>query len=334
MTSSEEPSDHGKEVDVPDVVIRTAMEVMRRGQAGMYSETECAIQVLKLQRAAVLSSKQRLQVACYLRELLETHMTDQRHIIEGVTARVMDAVAFHGQVRTKLEAALDTLVDQVTDSVEEIGEHAAAALIPYEPLHVVVVADGDEASPVERALVNAADMTAESESRLCVSVVRINPDESGTADSMMRRLSAVKGLEVKVIDDSETTKVLRHGGKILLNGVALDIDEGVLCSAGSAILCSVATRMRIPVLVTLSKFRMLPLGGTAFIGLSAMQRYPGKVWDYDSSRNDRHHDSVGIVASTYDVLPLMKIDMIVTEGGGFSPEYAVNMLPAADRNIE
>lgn len=318
--------------DILPVVLNTAKEVMRRGQAGMYSDEECAMQVVQLQRAAALGGKSRQQAVHTLRDQLERHLPERRHIVEGISARVVDIIESNGHNRSLMEVALIGLVEQVRDSVDEIAEHTATALTTCGLRHVVVIASTDGQSPVEQALVNAGEASVEKGSKLRVSVVRLHPDGTGIADKMASRLKTMEGIEATVVDDTDLTRILVGGGKVVIQGIALDIDEGVVCAAGSALLCSVANRMRIPVIVTISKFGMIPVGSSLVHGLTSMQRYPGSIWDYDDSRDDRRHEAVSIVAPGYDVLPLQKMDMVVTESGGIAPEYVVNLLPSFERN--
>lgn len=318
--------------EIPPVVLNTAKEVMRRGQAGMYSDEECAMQVAKLQRAAALGSKSRLQAVHTLRDQLERHLPERRHIVEGISARVVDIIESNGHNRSVMEIALSGLLEQVRDSVDEIAEHTATALTTCGPHHVVVVANTNGRSPVEQAVVSAGEASAEKGSVLPVSVVCLHPDGTGIADKMASRLKAMEGIEATVVDDTDLTRILVCGGKVVIQGIALDIDEGVVCAAGSALLCSVANRMRVPVIVTISKFGMIPVGSSLVHGLTSMQRYPGSIWDYDDSRDDRRHEAVSIIAPGYDVLPLQKMDMVVTESGGIAPEYVVNLLPSFERS--
>lgn len=318
--------------EMPAVVLNTAKEVMRRGQAGMYTDEECGTQVVKLQRAAALGSKNKLQAVHKLRDQLERHLPERRHIVEGISARVVDIIETNGHNRPALENCLDRLVEQVKDSVDEIAEHTAATLTTYEPRHAVVAASSNRRSPVEQALVCAGEASAEKNNLVRVSVVRLHPDDTGIADKMARRLNRAEGLEATVVEDTDLTRVLIGGGKVVIQGVALDIDEGVVCTAGSGLLCSVANRMRVAVTVTISKFGMIPVGSSLVHGLTSIQRYPGSVWDYNDSRDDRRHEAVSMVAPGYDVLPLQKMDMVVTESGGIAPEYVVNLLPSFERN--
>lgn len=259
---------------------------------------------------------------------------------------------------TVIEAALVQAMDRITDNNAQ--QHASAATSsPDQP-------DG-------------AHSNSDNTGSLCVSVVELQPDDNGAAAALAARLRRA-GLRVRVTQDRHVTRdmqVMRNafGGvtKVVLSAEAMDLEHGLACTTGSAMLCSMANRLRVAVVAVVSKFAMLPVGGSGGGGVNGgggrangggmngygnnsgsangnggfggyagsnvaavaatgrLCKFPGRVWDYDQACDDRGRDGIAVCAPKFDVVALAKVDVVMTEAGGYDPDYMVNLVPAFEK---
>lgn len=319
-----------------DAVLETARELMRQSQMGSFTPNALAMQILKLERVTAMGSSSPLNDVIELRDELETHMSE-RYILEAITARVMDALENKHDSREEMEPLLDALAERLAESEGDVVEQLATCILEKD--HVMVVGEAADGT-VEKALCEAVDTftsTYEKSKGSCaidVAIVRMTPDEEGNADAMAQRLESVRGLRPRVVDDVMATQAMTRCAKLLLGGVALDVDEGIACVSGSAMLCGVAHRLRVPIVVALSNLRMLPVGSRCISAMANQPRYPGSVWDYDESRDDRKREAVSIIAPAFDVVPLPRVDMIAMEFGSYAPDYIVSLIPSYEKPSE
>lgn len=310
-------------------VLRTAKELVRQSQNAECRANVLASQILKLQRVTALRSDTPVSDVIELRDELETHIS-HRYVLDAITARVVDVVDEKVKTPSALEAALDALVEQVGDSESELVEQLAASIVVGDRLMIICEPEG---GVVESAIKEAADVLT-SDFGACdldVTVVKLLPNDGDMTECMGKRLGCVDGVEARVIEDVCVTHWMRRCTKVIVSGVGVDVDDGMACVAGSAMVSGVATRMRVAVVGAVSKFRMMPVGSGCVAALGLQQRYPGCIWDYDESRDDGRREAVAMVAPAFDVITMPKFDMIVTEGGGCSPEYVVHLIPAYEK---
>lgn len=313
-------------------ILRTAKELVRQSQNRSCKPKLLATQILKLQRVTALRSKSPLTDILELRELLEEHIA-HRYVLDAITARVVDALDGKADSNTSVEAALDGLLERLNHSEKQLVEQLSTSLIAND--RVMIIAE-EEGGVIEKAICEATELSTtdglQTAMQLTITIVKIQPDDSHVGEQMAQRLQNVKGVHVNLISDVHVTHMMTKCSKVLINGVAIDVDEGMACMTGSAMVCGVANRMRVPVIVAVSRFRMMPVGSACVIAMSMLNRYPGLIWDYDESRDDSRRKAVAMVAPAFDMISLHKFDMVVTELGGCSPEYIVNLIPAYEKN--
>lgn len=76
---------------------------MWRGQFGMYTDEECRMDVVKLQKVEDLSEISKLQ-AVHIRQVqLQCHLPEGRHIVEGILGRVVGISKTNAHHRPALE---------------------------------------------------------------------------------------------------------------------------------------------------------------------------------------------------------------------------------------
>lgn len=312
-------------------VLRTAKELVRQSQNRSCQPNVLAAQILKLERVTALRTDKPLSDIIALREELEAHI-GHRYVLDAITARVLDALDGKSDSRVKIENALDALVEQLSDSEGELVEQLSSCVIPND--RVMIVAE-EEGGVIENALLEAAEVQiAEStggDDVISVTVVKLLPDDDGIAEEMVERLGTAKGLKARLVSDVQLTEVMASCGKVLLSGVAMDVDEGVACIPGSGLVCGVANRMRVAVVLGVSKFRMMPVGSGCVTAMATQHRYPGTIWDYNEARDDERREAVAMVAPMFDMIGMTKFEMIVTELGGCPPDYVVNLIPAYEK---
>lgn len=244
-------------------------------------------------------------------------------ILDAITARIMEIL--DGEV-TVIEPLLDSLLEEVREAESELAEQLSSLFNPND--HVLVIAER-EGGFIEASLKDAAEAIHEEDNskQLSVTIISVMPDHEGLGKSMAARLKGAKALSVDVFEDSYVTYALQKCNKVLLPALAVDMKDGGVCPLGSAIICCAANRMRVPTVLAFPKHRMVPvLSGSVHV----MTRYtlsPGKLWAYDEARDDRVRDAITVVSLAYDLVPVQKCEMIVTEFGGYAPEYAKSLAP-------
>lgn len=340
---------------VLDAVLKTAKELMRQAEAGTLSGDALEVQILKLERATALSSPTAAADVLEVRDLLEARI-EEGHIVEAVTARVMDAIAGKeedegagarvigevvdeedegGGKGKSMKSALDALLELAMESEKELIEQLAACIVAGDN---VVIAAAPPGNVMEKAIYEAmslfmstycADSSDISKDvQIEVTVVQSSADDEGAAKAMAKRLQGFGGIKTNVADDWEVTRIMSRCRKVLLRGITLDVDDGVACEPGTALLVAAANRLRVPVVVAVPRLRMLPAGTRRVAALAARTRYPGNIWEYEMARDDRSRDPVGVVAPAYDIISLHRFDAVVAEMGAYAPEYVVKIIPA------
>lgn len=360
-----------------DAVLETAKELIRQSEAGTLAANALSVHVLKLLRATALSSRTPAADVADVRFALEIYADRRaRPVIEGVSARVLDAVD-SGHTAKYLDALVEQLGDSDTDLVEQASDMLVAGdvlvVLPQRTAETGGAA-GDDGNVIERAIANAAELLIQERHNgvtsigtgtgtemkkkkknegkgeddvLSVMVVRVYPDDGvdykdedgdeesmdggGSADRMARRLNDVRGVKASVVDDYMVARSMRQCSKVIVYASMLDVDEGLGCTRGSALVIALANRMRVPTIAVCSRYRIMPMGSRCVAAMACALRAPGKVWAYEGARDDAHRESVAVVAPLVDVVQMHKIDTVVVETGGYAPDYVVHLMPAYER---
>lgn len=304
-----------------ELLRNAAKEVMRRSEAGNTLLHELAERICLLLRVTALTSAYPSDAVNEIREELRPFIP-QVCILEALAGRVLQILEAEDISRDAIEPQLNCLLDEVREANNELIEQASAMFSGGDSILILAEKEG---GVLEAALRDAADAICDDPSvegnPLRVAIVEVAPDHNGTAHAMHGRLKEVQGLQTRMVRDADVTSVLRSYSKVVLTAVAMDVDDGGLCFAGSGIVTAAANRMKIPVVLIMARHRMVPVGNASVAILSQEVGCPGKVWSYEEARDDRKHEAISVQASVYDLVPLQKCEMVVTEYGGYSSEY-------------
>lgn len=313
---------------LPEGLLKTTNEVLRRCQ-DLSSPADVAERLCMLLRVTALTSPEPRAAVSEVHDKLRPFIADA-HVLEAVAARVQELLVGDAP-RAALEAELDALLEEVRDAEAELAEQTAGVLGSGD---VAVVLGEAEGGFMEAALRDAGETLADAGARgLTVRVVRVAPDPGCVADGLAGRLRGVRGLDVEAVQDSDVTRALVGASKVVVVAEALDAEDGALCGRGAGLLAAAANRMRVPLVVVVPRHRLLAGGGSVVSVMGLAAAAPGPVWCYEEARADRKHAAVGVVAHRFDVVaPVEKIDMVVTEFGGYAPKYVKMLTPKLEGN--
>lgn len=310
-----------------EALLDAAREVMRRSEAGNTPLHEQAERICLLLRVTALTSPEPSEAVDEIRRELRPFIPEGC-ILESITGRVLQILDSEDVSRETIEPLLNSLLEEVREAHNELIEQASSMLSAGDSILMLAEPEGGF---LEAALRDAADAICDdptSEGRpLRVTLVKVAPDHDGIAKSMHNRLRNVQGLETRMVRDADVTAALCNCSKVILTAIAMDVDDGGLCYAGSGIVCAAANRMKVPVVLVMARHRMVPVGNASVAILSQEVGCPGKVWCYEEARDDRKHEAISVQANVYDLVPLQKCEMVVTEHGGYSSEYVKTLAP-------
>lgn len=310
-------------------ILDTANELTRQTQATSPPLSELCLLLVKLQRATALQSEEPRAAILALRSHLEPHLPDAT-LVDGVTARVIDAIETHDMNRTDLHTALDALVDEVTAASAELADQLAAT---FRGGDVIVTLAQSPGGVVENALVDATTVAKENDDEsLSVTVVQAG-DETEHAQAMMMRLRAA-GAKAIVVHAGLLGKVLARATKAVVFAQAGDVDDGLICSAGATALASMSVRAGVAVVAAVMRHTLQPIGAGGIAALASKDSFPGGVWEYENARDDRKRDAITIVAPAMDVVPVQKVELVVTDVGAFAPSYLASLVPNMDKGVD
>lgn len=305
---------------------KAAKEVMRRSEAGTTPLQELAERICLLLRVTALTSSDPTDAVNEITAQLRPFIP-QVCILEALAGRVLHILEGEDVSREAIEPQLNGLLEEVREAHNELIEQASAMFSGGDS---ILILGEEEGGVLEAALRDAADAIrddpAAEEDPLRVAIVEVAPDHDGVTRAMQSRLKAVQGLRTRVVRDADITSALRNCSKVVLSAVAMDVDDGGLCFAGSGIMTAAANRMKIPVVVVMARHRLVPAGNTSVAILSQEMGSPGKIWKYEEARDDRKHEAISVQAGVYDLVPLQKCEMVVTEYGGYAPEYVKTLV--------
>lgn len=312
--------------ELPPKLVAASKEVMRHSQKKT-TPAHLSKSLCMLLRVTALTCPDPRKAVNDVAEQLRPFVADL-HILEGITGRVLEALGGKDLSREVIEPELDTLMDEVREAEIELAEQTSTMLSASDT--VVLLAER-KGSFLEAALCDAAETITDTDPTaglaMTVRIIRVAPDHDGVADAMHERLRDKPGLHASVVQDANMASALVGATKVFLAASGLDVDDGALCEPGSGILCAAANRMRVPVIVVCPRHRITPMGCAA-VGMAGLDGAPpGQVWAYEESRADRQHEPVQVVAFRYDIVALQKCDIVVTEYGGYAPEYMKSIAP-------
>lgn len=309
---------------------KTAQEFMRQSQNGTKSMNLLAERVCALLKIAALHAGERPgarldvdQLRCDLSPFIPEFC-----ILDAIVGHIFSILDGENLRHEPIEKSLFSLLEEVRDAEYEMGEQLATLFNPGD--NVIVLAER-EGGYIEAALKDAVDGMVEDDSSIAmkVSVLSPLPDHEGLGTAMSARLDALKGMEATNIPDALVTKVMQKCNKVVLAAIALDVDDGSLCYPGSALICSAANRLKVPVVIAMPKHRILPLGSNSITLMSRTKKPPGMIWEYQQARDDRDRDPISVIAPAYDVIQHQRCEMVVTEFGGFATEYVRAFAPSS-----
>ncbi|CDF32136.1 Translation initiation factor eIF2B, subunit beta [Chondrus crispus] len=298
---------------------KASKEVMRLSEAGNTPLDELAERICLLLRVAALTSADPPGTVTQIRDQLRPFIP-QMCILEAIAGRVL--YILNESFSDSIEHDLDALLDEVREAKNELVEQTSAMFSGGDS---IMMLGNDEGTVLEAALRDAAEALSDDPiaigNPIRVAIVQVAPDHEGKARATYGRLKNVSGLKTRLIRDSHITSELRRCTKVILRAIAMDVDDGCLCFSGSGIITAAANRMRIPVVLVMARHRIVPVGNASVAIMSQQTGSPGKVWCYEEARDDRKHDAISVHSSIYDLVPLQKCEMVVTEFGGYSADY-------------
>lgn len=309
---------------LPPDLQKAVKEVIRGTQTNQPPHHELAERLCRLFRVAAIKTHDPRAAVTQVRNQLRPFIAETC-ILESLCARVLESLGGEEVNLETVETELQVLVDEVRESRAELAEQASGVINGGD---CVMVLGEEEGGVVEVAIKEAAEAIVEERMRgFKVVVVRVAPDHGDLAWRMKERLESIEGVKPRVVDDTEVSEGLRRCDKVLLNGVGVEVDDGGLCRRGAALVCAAANRMKVAVVLVVGRHRVVPVGNRAVWMMGQRGGYPGMVWKYEEARDDRNNEAVTVVGGVYDVVALQKCDLVVTEFGGYAPDFVRSLVP-------
>lgn len=309
---------------LPHDLQKAIKEVIRGTQTNQPSHHELAERLCRLFRVAAIKTRDPRVAVTQVHNQLRPFVAETC-ILESLYARVLESLGGEETDPQTLETELQVLVDEVRESQTELAEQTSGVINGGD---CVMVLGEEEGGVIEMAIKEAAEAIVEEGMRgLKVVVVRVAPDHGDLAGTMKERLESVEGVKVRVVDDTGVTEGLRRCDKVLLSGLGVEVDDGGLCERGAALVCAAANRMKVAVVLVVGRHRIVSVGNRAVWTMSQRGGHPGMVWKYEEARDDRAHEAVMVVGGVYDAVALQKCDLVVTEFGGYAPDFVRTLVP-------
>ena len=268
------------------------------------SSHELAIQAAKLFRVLPLSifSEARFRLTeVYPHPLIESLFTRIRHLRETINDF------------QNLDDAIEELAEDVAHGPENISLLAASLIKPGD----TILAFASDQLALDVIRVAAKKLGNKS----LHATLMVSHNQSDT-----ERKTTIKmppNVVIRYTPDSSPVSDLRTATKALVSVEALQYNGTIIARNGTAVIASAARRTAVPLIALAPLYTLAIENSELAQGMKDESENPGKVWEYEQVCHKR--SGAGMLRVWNPKWDFVKVDLVVTERGGFCPTYIKNI---------